>query len=210
MRGQVRYSGLEMKRGAAPDHYTQRAKREGYPARSVYKLEEIDRKQPLFGPGSSVLDLGAAPGSWSLYVSRRVGPGGKVVAVDLKPLGLRSVPENLEALEGDLYDEAIQQRLAELGPYDAVVSDAAPATTGNRSVDTSRSAGLVEFFIYMLPGWLRPGGSFVAKLFQGGDERSLLGEARRRFESARMLKPKACRKDSFETYLIGTGYRPDS
>ncbi|MFP4330207.1 MAG: RlmE family RNA methyltransferase [Spirochaetaceae bacterium] len=196
-----------MKRGKAPDHYTQRAKREGYPARSVYKLEEIHRKQPLFRPGDTVLDIGAAPGSWSLYLSRNLGPEGRVVAVDLKPLGLEATPENLTILTGDIYDEATQGGIAAAGPFDAVVSDAAPGTTGNRSVDTSRSAGLVEFFIEMLPAWLRPGGAFVAKLFQGGEERALLEECRHRFASAKMFKPRACRTDSFETFLVAADYR---
>lgn len=196
-----------MKRGKAPDHYTDLAKKEGYPARSVYKLQEINQKQLVVHRAARVLDVGAAPGSWSLWLSRHLGPGGEVVAVDLNPLDLDSLPANLTEITGDIYDEQIQRRIAAAAPFDAVVSDAAPATSGNRTIDTSRSAGLVEFLIYMLPSWLVPEGNFVAKIFQGGEEQQLLRTLREQFSSAKMFKPKACRKDSFETYLIGTGYR---
>jgi 23S rRNA (uridine2552-2'-O)-methyltransferase len=199
-----------MKRGKAPDHYTELARKEGYPARSVYKLQEINQKQPVVDRGARVLDVGAAPGSWSLWLSRHLGPQGEVVAVDLAPLSLDSRPPNITEVTGDIYEEQIQRRISAAGPYDAVVSDAAPATSGNRTVDTSRSAGLVEFLIYMLPAWLAPGGSFVAKIFQGGEEQQLLRTLRQQFRTARMFKPKACRKNSFETYLIGTGYRGET
>lgn len=196
-----------MKRGKTADHYTERAKKEGYPARSVYKLEEINQKQNVVEKGERILDVGAAPGSWSLWLSQQLGPQGEVVAVDLNPLSLEAMPSNIIEITGDIYEEQIQRRIAEAGPYDAVVSDAAPATSGNRTLDTARSAGLVEFLIYMLPAWLAPGGALVAKLFQGGEEQQLLASVREQFTSAKMFKPKACRKESFETYLIGTGYR---
>ena len=197
-----------MNRRSEADHYTLRAKKEGYPARSVYKLEEIDRKQPIVAKGARVLDVGAAPGSWSLWLSRRVGSAGVVVAVDLSELSLRDRPSNLIEVTGDIYEEPTQAMIMEHAPFDAVVSDAAPATTGSRTVDTSRSAALVEFLLYMLPSWLRSGGSFAAKLFQGGDEQRLLSAVRETFGKAKTIKPKACRKDSFETYLIGVDYDP--
>lgn len=199
-----------MKRGNTPDHYSQRAKKEGYPARSVYKLEEINQKHAVIKKGNRVLDVGAAPGSWTLWLSRNLGPEGDVVSVDLNPLSLEPKPSNIAEITGDVYEERIQRRIAEAGPYDAVVSDAAPATSGNRTLDTARSAGLVEFLVYMLPAWLAPEGSFVAKIFQGGEEQQLLASLRGQFKSARMFKPKACRKESFETYLIGTSYRNGS
>lgn len=198
-----------MKRGKAPDHYTQRAKKEGYPARSVFKLEEINQKQRIVKKGATVLDVGAAPGSWSLWLGRTLGADARIVAVDLKPLDIGVRPANITEINGDLYEHDTQDRITAAGPYDAVVSDAAPATTGNRSVDTSRSASLVEFLIYMLPSWLAPGGSFVAKLYQGGDEQRLLAQLRTQFNSAKLFKPKASRKDSFETFLIGIGYRKE-
>ena len=197
-----------MKRGKAPDHYTDRAKKEGYPARSVYKLEEINQKQRIIHPGDNVLDVGAAPGSWSLWISRHIGQEGSVTAVDLNPLSLEREPDNLSTIVGDVYDDSVQERIATAGPFDAVVSDAAPATTGNRTIDTTRSAGLVEFFIYLLPTWLKEGGGFAAKIFQGGEEQQLLAQLRQQFDTAKMFKPKACRKDSFETYLVGAGFRP--
>lgn len=188
-----------------PDHWTLKAKSEGYPARSVYKLAEMQEKFKLLKPGTRVLDIGAAPGSWSLWVLRFLKGSGFLAAVDLSPLGMKPPFGNFFFLQGDIYDPAVRSALAERGPYGLVLSDAAPATTGDRTVDTGRSESLVEAVIDYADALLAPGGHLVAKLFQGGGERDLLAALKERFETARGFKPKACRAESFETYLIGLG-----
>lgn len=193
-----------------PDHYSDSAKKEGYAARSVYKLSELDKKNRLLRRGNRVLDLGAAPGSWSQYAARAVGPGGRVVAVDFDRLEALSPLANVEAIAGDFTDPQTIKFIAERGPYDVVLSDAAPSTTGNRALDTTRSQALVESIIDSLPLFLRPGGIFLAKLFQGGGEQALLATCRSLFSVAKMPKPKASRSESFETYLLGIDYQSDN
>lgn len=148
-----------------------------------------------------MLDLGAAPGSWSQFVVEQ-GRGAVVLAVDLQEM---SVP-GATCLQGDFTDAEMVTRIAAAGPFDLVLSDAAPATTGNRVVDTGRSEALVESIMARLPEWLTPGGNLVCKLFQGGGEQALLRELRRKFAAAHLYRPQAVRKESFETYLVGLGY----
>jgi 23S rRNA (uridine2552-2'-O)-methyltransferase len=195
------------KRRSQPDHFTNRAKKQGYPARSIFKLREIQEKTGILRTGMRVLDLGASPGSWSKYATQVVGKTGSVVAVDLAPLSLQVDNQVLYFIRGDVFDEETEQRIAERAPYDVVLSDAAPATTGNRGVDTARSAGLAERVIQLATRHLVPSGSFVAKLFQGGEEQVLLRRLRQLFSSAQIVKPKASRKESFEVFLTATGYR---
>ena len=182
------------------DHLARRAQSEGYRARSVYKLEALQRKFDLIRPGLRVLDLGAAPGSWTQFAVERADA---VVAVDLQEMTVAGAT----CLQGDFTDESLATEIARLGPYDLVMSDAAPATTGNRVVDTGRSEALVESILACLPRWLAPGGALVCKLFQGGGEQQFLQQARREFRTGRLYRPEAVRKESFETYLVGTGYR---
>ena len=186
------------------DSYTQRAHREGYPARSVYKLEEINQAHHLIKPGDSVLDVGAAPGSWTLYTHRNLIKGnGRIVAVDLNPLRLDPVPSTVTAFVGDAFSREIRAHLTELGPYDAIISDAAPMTTGNRTVDTTRSEWLAEQVVILASEQLRSHGNLVIKIFQGGGQEAILKTMRGMFAKAKPYKPKACRDDSFEIYLIG-------
>ena len=195
-----------MKR-SRPDHYTDKAKKSGYPARSVYKLEEIQHKYTVLQRGATVLDIGAAPGSWSMYASEQVGPQGKVVGVVLKECSIPGGFNNIEVFTGDAFAPVIAGELAARGPYNAVLSDAAPATTGNRTVDTARSAGLAEQCIAAAQELLQPGGSLVIKLFQGGEEQQILQQLRGLFKSAKPFKPKSSRKDSFELFMVATGFR---
>lgn len=190
-----------------PDFWSQKAKKEGYPARSVYKLEEIDAKFRLFRRGVKVLDIGAAPGSWSLWILKKLGGSGFLAAVDLQPLGMKPPFDNFHFVRGDLYDPAVRAELLGRGPFDLVVSDAAPATTGNRLVDQGASESIVDAVIEYAKESLAPGGALVAKLFQGGSEREFLDRLKRDFAEARCFKPKACRAESFETYLVATGFR---
>ena len=188
-----------------PDHYTNRAKREGYQARSVYKLQELQQKFRLVDPTSRVLDLGAAPGSWSRYILKLLDSQGRLVAGDLCPLEISDDPR-LEVLKLDILGQEFPQLVAAHGPFDAVLSDAAPSTTGDRTVDTARSAAIVEAIIHWLPRYLCQGGNLAVKIFQGGEEQLLLRGLRGAFRSARAFKPRACRSQSFETYLVGIGY----
>lgn len=186
------------------DFYTQRAHKEGYPARSVYKLEEINSTSRLIKPGDTVLDVGAAPGSWTLYTHRvLLKERGKIVSVDLNPLSLDPIPPTVTALVGDAFSKEIRARLVEEGPYDAIISDAAPMTTGNRIVDTSRSEYLAEQVVMLAEEQLKAHGNMVIKIFQGGGEQEVLRKMRTIFAKAKAFKPKASRDDSFEIFLIG-------
>lgn len=208
-----------------PDYWTLKAKKEGYPARSVFKLEEISHKFGLFKKGAAlrVLDVGAAPGSWSLWILRNLQGRGSLCSVDIQDLGISSpgtpggapgdapasvlTGGNFTFVKGDILAPATRLSLVQAGPYDLVVSDAAPSTTGNRLVDQSRSEELVEAVFSLAVEVLAPGGSLVMKIFQGGDEKRLIAELKRHFVMARGFKPEACRAESFETYLIATEFK---
>ncbi|MFO8041832.1 MAG: RlmE family RNA methyltransferase [Alkalispirochaeta sp.] len=185
------------------DHLARKAQSQGYHARSVYKLQALDEKFQLFprgGKGLRVLDLGAAPGSWTQYAVER---GASVVAVDLQQMQVTGA----ECRQADFTELSVVEELAEAGPFDLVLSDAAPATTGNKLVDTSRSEALVESALANLDRWLVAGGSCAFKLFQGGAEQQLLAQLRERFEKAAFHRPKAVRSESFEGYLVGLRFR---
>lgn len=186
------------------DSYTLRARKEGYPARSVYKLEEINQAHRLIHPGDSILDVGAAPGSWTLFTHRELIKGkGRIIAVDLNPLNLDPIPPTVTAFVGDAFSKEIRAKLIELGPYDTIISDAAPMTTGNRTVDTTRSEWLAENVVLLANEQLKTHGNLVIKIFQGGGQEQVLKTMRGMFAKAKAFKPKACRDDSFEIYLIG-------
>ncbi len=182
-----------------------KARQEGFPARSVYKLDEIDRRCQLLRPGLRVLDLGAAPGSWTLKAAQRVGPNGRVVALDLNPLRV-PVPPQVTAMECDLFATPVAD-LAALGPFDLVLSDLAPHTSGIKDADAYRSVELVEQVLVIADACLVEGGSLVAKVFQGVGFEDLREAVRQRFRTVRLLKPEASRKESVEIYLVGLGRR---
>ncbi len=186
-----------------PDFWSQKAFKEGYPARSVYKLQEIDAKFGMLKKNSRVLDLGSAPGSWTVFALRTLEGTGHVSSIDLLPLAKDVKGENLTFFQGDMYDPELRAQIQALGPYDSVICDAAPRTTGNRVVDTAGSAGLVELAIFYAETMLKPGGNFCVKIFQGGDQQQFLKKMREIFTTAKGFKPEACRDKSFETYLIG-------
>ncbi|MDR2921744.1 MAG: RlmE family RNA methyltransferase [Treponema sp.] len=189
------------------DHWQLKAKKEGYPARSVYKLKEMDEKFGLIKPRITILDLGAAPGSWSLYILRKI-PGASLVSVDLSPLSREYDKclfdgENFSFIRGDFTAPPVRDGIISRGPYNLIISDAAPATTGNRVVDTSRSLELAEAAALYAETALSSGGSLAIKVFQGGDTRELLKRLGGLFKTAKSYKPQACRSDSFETYYLG-------
>jgi 23S rRNA (uridine2552-2'-O)-methyltransferase len=214
---------------AKPDFWALKAQKEGYPARSVYKLEEMDKKFDLLNrkQGFKVLDLGAAPGSWSLYILRKLPPsperkaGGALgedapegqepllVSLDLISLSRQYDRglfdrEDFRFIKGDMTNPALREAVLALGPYHLILSDAAPATTGNPSVDSLRSLELAEAALSCVSALAR-GGSLAVKVFQGGDSAALLRRLREGFESAKSFKPQACRRESFETYYLGLG-----
>ncbi len=186
------------------DHYTQEAKRENYPARSVYKLREIQNKHRLIQKGDHVLDLGCAPGAWLLYAAEQVGARGRVVGVDLKPVKV-ATPPNVKAVAGDIWhwDEALSETIND--QFNVVLSDMAPSTTGNKHVDAIRSQGLAEEAFSLAQRLLKPGGHFVCKVFQSGDFKPFTDEVRRCFHSCKPFKPQSSRKASREMFIIGIG-----
>ncbi|MBO4629332.1 MAG: RlmE family RNA methyltransferase [Treponema sp.] len=190
-----------------PDFWSQKAFSEGYPARSVYKLKEIDEKFGMIKKNYTVLDLGSAPGSWTTFLLRAMDGTGTVVSCDLNPLAKSVKGDNLVFIQGDLNAPEIRTQIKNQGPYDLVVCDAAPKTTGNRTVDTARSEQLVEMAVWYAQTMLKEGGNFAVKIFQNGDQQKILKSMREIFTTAKGFKPEACRAESFETYLIGVKKR---
>lgn len=188
---------------ASQDHYFKKAKAQGYPARSVYKLKEIDRRVRLFKPGARVLDLGASPGSWSQYAAEKVGPQGVVVAVDLKPPA-RPI-KGVTWLSGDATEMEAKTFMEAGGPFDLVVSDMAPATTGQKDVDEARSLRLAAAAFRLAARVLKPRGQVVVKVFMGAGFPELLKMVRQNFAQSRTIKPKASLKGSRETYILAQG-----
>lgn len=190
-------------RASRHDAAYQRAKQENYAARAVYKLEEIDRRFHLLRPGARVLDLGCWPGSWMQYASARVGDAGRVLGLDLRPVQL-SFPANVEHRVADVMTWTPDP---ELPPFDVVISDMAPHTTGDRHSDVMRSEELCLRALELASLVLRPGGHLVAKVFQGGGFPELLRRYRAAFQESRAYHAKNTRATSTEQYLIGRGLR---
>jgi 23S rRNA (uridine2552-2'-O)-methyltransferase len=188
------------------DPYVAAAKREGYRSRAAFKLIEIDAKFHLLKRGARVVDLGAAPGGWTQVAVARVGPSGRVVALDIEAMAL--VP-GAEVLHGDFTDAAAVGRLREAlgGPADLVLSDMSPPTTGHGATDHLRIVALTEAALDFAETALAPGGAFVAKVFQGGAAAPLLERLKRHFAAVRHVKPPASRKESSELYVVATGFR---
>ncbi len=188
------------------DPYVRQARRDGWRSRAVYKLEQIDQKERLLKPGMVVVDLGSAPGSWSQYVTEKLKGRARIVAVDLLPMD--SLPD-VEFIQGDFRDDEVFNRLlAAVGEdgADLVMSDMAPNITGTKAVDQPRSMYLVELALDMARQVLRPGGSFVCKLFQGEGFDEFVKDARNSFERVRVFKPKASRAGSREVYLVARNF----
>ena len=188
------------------DPYVARAKREGFRSRAAYKLAEIDDKYRLLKPGARVVDLGAAPGGWSEIAARRVGAGGRVLAIDI--LDMKPIA-GVEFLKLDFLDHTAPQRLKDLlgGQADLVLSDMAANATGHRRTDHLRIMALAEAAAHFAREVLAPGGSFLCKVLQGGTEAALLAELKRDFASVKHVKPPASRSDSAELYLLARGFR---
>jgi 23S rRNA (uridine2552-2'-O)-methyltransferase len=188
------------------DPYVARAKREGYRSRAAFKLTEIDDKHHLLKSGGRVADLGAAPGGWSQVAKKRVGASGRVVGIDI--LDMDEIP-GVEFAKIDFLDPAAPERLKAMlgGPADVVLSDMAANATGHRATDHLKIMALIEAAAEFASEVLKPGGSFLAKVIQGGTEGALLAGLKRDFATVKHVKPAASRSDSAELYVLATGFR---
>jgi 23S rRNA (uridine2552-2'-O)-methyltransferase len=192
------------------DHYARKAKKENFPARSVYKLKEIQQKFKLIKKGDKILDLGCAPGSWAKFAAELAGKDGQVVGIDLKKVSERFAA-NTRVIIGDVIElsEKDKENLAEIigTGYNAVLSDMAPATTGRKDVDAARSYYLCMAALTIAQKTLKPNGCFVSKIFQGEDFEEFKAEVGKTFDKHKIFKPQSCRKESKEIYIIGIGKR---
>jgi 23S rRNA (uridine2552-2'-O)-methyltransferase len=188
------------------DPYVAEAKRQGYRSRAAFKLQQLDDRFHFLKKNGRVVDLGAAPGGWSQIAVERTGPGGKVVGIDYLPM--EPVP-GATILELDFLDATAPERLRQIlgGPADVVLSDMAAPTTGHGPTDHLRIMGLADTAYEFAAEVLAPGGTFIAKVFQGGTERTLLERLKREFTTVRHVKPQASRQDSAEIYVVASGFR---
>ena len=187
------------------DHYTRQARKDKYPARSVYKLKEIQQKNRVIRKGDAVLDLGCAPGSWLKYAAELTGPTGRIVGIDLQPVTI-DLPEQVTVLTGDIFEMLDDLKEKAGSGYQVVLSDMAPATTGHRAVDAARSFSLCEAALEIARRVLVPGGAFVCKIFQGPDVAHFQDFVRAGFRGQKLFKPRSSRKASKEIYVIGLGF----
>ena len=192
------------------DYYFRKARKEKYPARSVFKLEEIQQKYRLFRRGDAVLDLGFHPGSWSLYASGVVGPTGLVVGVDLQETNKepREGGSSIHWICGDISDPDLLDRIKTIRPaFKVVVSDIAPKTTGNRWADHQHSMRLVIQTLELTHHVLHEKGHYLSKIFQGEDMPGLVSDLKEQFNFVKVIKPQSSRKESREVFLLGMEYR---
>lgn len=188
------------------DHYTQKARKDHFPARSVFKLQEIQQKVNLIKMGNSVLDLGCSPGSWLMLAASLTGPAGSVVGIDLKPVTV-SFPAHVRVFIADMLALPDEISAAIGRDFHVVISDMAPSTTGNKSVDAARSFDLCQAALSIAQNRLLPGGSFVCKIFQGEDSEAFIQQIKSLFNKHRIFKPQSSRKASREIYIIGLNKR---
>jgi len=181
------------------DKYTQKAKHENYPARSIYKLQEINRKYKIIKAGDGVLDLGCAPGSWLLYLSKEVGPDGMVVGIDINDLTIE-IPQNTVFIKEDIMEFETEER------FEVIVSDLAAHTTGIEFSDVEETLELCYRVLEITKTNLVKGGSFVCKIFEGEGTDEFFKEVEKNFEFSKRFKPKASRKQSREMYVVAMGF----
>lgn len=189
------------------DHYFREAKRNGYRSRAAYKLIEIDEKRHILKKGDLVLDLGAAPGSWLQVVSQRIGPDGKVIGVDLSAID-GALPENVVILQDDV-TTLTQSSFADETVFDVILSDMAPNTTGNKTIDHHGSVRLCHTALDLATTMLKTGGNLVMKVLEGEAYPELLNRAIDSFDTAKGYKPKASRSISSEMFIVCLGRRED-
>lgn len=186
------------------DHYFHKAKKDGYAARSVYKIEEIDKKYRIIRTGNKVLDLGCSPGSWLQYASIKVGNSGHVLGVDLQPVKI-SLPSHVKVIQADIFEVTDEDLKIKGGKADVILSDMAPKTSGIRTTDVQRSFELNKKVLYLANDILCPEGSLLVKAFQGKLFDELCYEFKKMFTDVKLCKPKSSRSESVEIFILGRG-----
>ena len=186
------------------DHYYKKAKKENYPARSVYKLEEAHKRFSIFNKGDTVLDLGCHPGSWSIYAAKMVGTQGKVIGIDLQKSNKYSFANaaKMELVCGDIYDDELFDSLSS-EEFKVVLSDMAPKTTGHKFSDHLKSIELSRRALEISKIVLPTGGNFYCKVFQGEDFPDYVAEVKVVFKKVKVVKPKSSRVESREVFVLG-------
>jgi 23S rRNA (uridine2552-2'-O)-methyltransferase len=188
------------------EFYTKKAKEEGYPARSVYKLLQIDEEFGIIRKGDSVLDLGSAPGSWLLYVSKKIGKKGRVFGIDKEEIKIPG-RDNIVFIKKSIEDEDIRDVLRE-EKFDSVIADLSPKTTGIKSVDSGRSLELTKRAFFIAKNVLKKRGNFVCKIFEGGEADIFLKKISARFRLFKRYRPKAVSRGSKEFYIVAKTFKP--
>ena len=191
------------------DYYFKQAKKENYPARSVYKLEEAQKKYQFMKSGDTVLDLGCQPGSWSIYASRIAGPKGLVVGVDLQEGKRVSIAKAAEViwLCDDIMSHGIIGKLQEIRKsFRVLLSDIAPRTTGNKWVDQQHSLNLARRVVELAAELLEKDGNLYVKVFEGEDFKPFVDSVRKSFKTVKIVKPKSSRRESREVFVLGMGF----
>ena len=191
------------RKGKKEEFYTILARKEGYPARSVYKLKEIDEKYKIIREGDRVLDLGCAPGSWLLYISQKIGEKGRVIGIDIGDIKIAPKPNILFIKKSifDLNNPDFKEK------YRVVVSDLSPKTAGVKFLDAGKALELAKMAFEIAKSVLLPGGNFICKIFEGESSGELFKEISKYFEFTKRFRPKAVIKESKEFYIIGKGFK---
>ncbi len=191
------------------DYYFKKAKKENYPARSVYKLEEAQKKYRFIKSGDTVLDFGCYPGSWSIYAARVVGPQGLVVGVDLqeaKKISIAKAAEIIWFCDDIMSDDIIGKMQGMRETFSVVLSDMAPRTSGNKWVDQQQSLNLAKRVLELAASLLRKDGNFYVKVFEGEDFKEFVDSVRKSFKTVKIVKPKSSRSESPEVFVLGIGF----
>ncbi len=190
------------------DKYFKRAKKENYAARSVYKLKEMDKRFRIFKKGQTVLDLGAAPGSWTQFAGERVGKSGHVLGVDIQSTR-HAFPDNITFLQADIFSDAPEliKSMAPLKPFDVIISDMAPKTTGIKFADQAASLELCEKAFEVALNYLKNGGNFAVKIFDGPEIQEYRNSVRPYFGKIKNFKPHSSRNESKEFFIVALGFK---
>lgn len=188
------------------EFYTRKAKEEGYPARSVYKLKEIDEKYKIIKRGDAVLDLGCSPGSWLLYISEKVGKNGKIVGIDIEDIKIPP-KNNILFIKKDILSFQEEELKEWQGRFGVVVADLSPRTSGIKSIDVAKSLELNEAAFEVVKTALKKGGNFVCKIFEGEGADEFIRKVQKHFEIVKRFRPMAVMKRSKEFYIIAKGFK---